>query len=133
MSRDSLLSVLSNDCKEVLKRELWIFGAGMTARLYINGLKRLEKDGLYIKGYIDNNPDKWGGEFDGKEIVSLNSLMDKKEDVFILICSYYSNVINQIKKHRFLLEIHLMIIYYHLATVIMPELSNLTFRSFYTN
>lgn len=98
MSRDSLLSVLSNDCKEVLKRELWIFGAGMTARLYINGLKRLEKDGLYIKGYIDNNPDKWGGEFDGKEIVSLNSLMDKKEDVFILICSYYSNVINQIKK-----------------------------------
>ena len=46
MSRDSLLSVLSNDCKEVLKRELWIFGAGMTARLYINGLKRLENGPL---------------------------------------------------------------------------------------
>ena len=58
MSRESFCNILKRDAPNYEGKELWIFGAGMTANLYFNGLKRLEKEGFFIQGYIDNKSGK---------------------------------------------------------------------------
>lgn len=98
MSRKTFCELVKGDIPDYNEKELWIFGAGMTAGLYGNGLQRLEEEGFVISGYIDNNKDKWGREFNGKTIVSFEDILKKKDKVFVLLCSYYSKVNRAIGK-----------------------------------
>ena len=79
MDRKDVEILLEDNVTLVKNKELWIFGAGNTAALYYNGLLRLEKEGFYIKGYIDNDKRKWGQQWNNKEIVSLDSLINRKK------------------------------------------------------
>ena len=101
MSRENIEKVLMENITDIKNKEIWIFGAGNTASLYYNGLLRLEKEGFYIEGYIDNDSNKWNQSFNGKKIVSLCSLQHKRDKVCVLICSIQKNVVSAIKKQLF--------------------------------
>ncbi len=98
MNRKILEKLLSEKYPVFDNKELWIFGAGNTAALCYNGLIRLEKEGFYIKGYIDNDKHKWGKKWNNKDIVSLDSLKDRKNDICVLICSIQSKVVRSISR-----------------------------------
>lgn len=97
MSCKNLEKMLSENMPDIHDKELWIFGAGNTAALYYNGLLRLEKEGFYITGYTDNNKNKWNTVFNDKPVVSPDSLLPRKNDICILICSIQSEVVTSIK------------------------------------
>lgn len=96
MSREALKELLNQNIPDYSNKELWVFCAGITAVLYKNGLDRLEKENIFIAGYIDNN--KAGEVFNDKNVVKLDSLKDKKNNILVLICTYYSNVIESVSK-----------------------------------
>lgn len=98
MSRESFEKMLRTDIPDISGKELWIFGAGNTANLYYNGLQRLEQEGFVISGYVDNNKDKWGKEFNGKTVVSLASLENVKDKICILLCSIQGNVVKAVSE-----------------------------------
>ena len=52
--REKLLSLLEFD-GDYNFNEIYIWGTGNTSDLYQEGLKRLENEGIFIKGYFDNN------------------------------------------------------------------------------
>lgn len=56
------------------KYDIYIWGTGNTSDLYQEGLKRIKKEGIIIKGYFDNNPSKWGTTYNGKEVLSPDSV-----------------------------------------------------------
>lgn len=90
-NREELVSLLS-DMPNIKGKNLYIWGTGNTAELYREGLKRLTDEGFMIKGYCDNNPDKWGKFFDDKEIISPKEL-GKRDSVCVLICSPQKRVV----------------------------------------
>lgn len=90
-NREELVSLLS-DMPGIKGKNLYIWGTGNTAELYREGLKRLTDEGFMIKGYCDNNPDKWGKFFDDKEIISPKEL-GKRDSVCVLICSPQKRVV----------------------------------------
>lgn len=96
MTRKDVEKMLVEDFPEIENKELWIFGAGNTAALYHNGLVRLEKEGFYITGYIDNDERKWGKKWNNKDVVSIETLKNRKSDICILICSIQSRVVSSI-------------------------------------
>ncbi|MBR6223507.1 MAG: FkbM family methyltransferase [Lachnospiraceae bacterium] len=98
MSREKLCSFLKKDIPQIEGKKLWIFGAGNTSVLYYNGLMRLEKEGFYIEGYVDNDSTKWGQTFNGKTVVSLDSLENRKNEICILICSIQAKVIKALSE-----------------------------------
>lgn len=114
MDRKDVEILLEDNVTTVKNKELWIFGAGNTAALYYNGLLRLEKEGFYIKGYIDNDKRKWGQQWNNKEIVSLDSLINRKKNICILICSIQSKVVDSISRQLSEAEFE----YYHIDEVI---------------
>ena len=115
MGRKDIEKILREDFPKIKGKELWIFGAGNTAALYYNGLLRLEKEGFLIQGYIDNDRNKWNHLFNGKKVVSLNSLLNEKEKVCILICSIQKKVVDSIKKQ---LSVEGFNDFYHIDEVI---------------
>lgn len=115
MSRKNLEKLLSENIPDIHDKELWIFGAGNTAALYYNGLLRLEKEGIFITGYTDNNKSKWNTVFNGKLVVSPDSLLHRKNDICILICSVQSKVVNSIKQQLLSMGFNN---YYHIDDVI---------------
>ena len=81
---------------ELNNKELWIWGTGNTAQLYYEGLIRWQRY-EQIKGYIDNNREKWGKDFLGKKIYAPQDIVNN-ENVIILICSNQSKFVNEIKE-----------------------------------
>lgn len=59
MDRQELSEKLNRDVPTIAGREVWIWGAGHTAQIYQEGLKRIDK--FTIRGYCDNDFGKWGG------------------------------------------------------------------------
>ncbi|MBP3294944.1 MAG: hypothetical protein J6M27_00075, partial [Lachnospiraceae bacterium] len=92
MTRNDLESLLTSNIPDIQNKNLWIFGAGNTAVLYYNGLKRLETEGFFIQGYVDNNSAKWGTTFNDKTVISPEELKTLP-DVCVLVCSIQKNVI----------------------------------------
>ncbi len=115
MGKNEVEKILTENFPDIKNRELWIFGAGNTASLYYNGLIRLQEEGFYIEGYIDNDSNKWNHLFNGKKIFSLQSLTDKKDKICILICSIQSKVFCSIKKQLFEMGFNC---FYHIDEVI---------------
>ena len=67
----------------------YVWGTGNTAQLYQEGIKR---ENIKILGYIDNNPDKWGQEFNGKPVLN-PAQYKEKIDAPILICTAQEKVL----------------------------------------
>ncbi len=98
MTHKDVERLLTENVPEIENKELWIFGAGNTAALYYNGLLRLEKEGFFINGYIDNDKRKWGQKWNHKDVVSLDSLKSRKNRICVLICSIQSKVVSSISR-----------------------------------
>ena len=93
MNREELKKILTTDVPSFEGKDIWIWGAGNTARLYQEGMKRLFKEGFSVKGYCDNNPEKYEvqKEFDSFPIISPKEL-EIMENVIVLICTSVSKV-----------------------------------------
>lgn len=96
--REQMRVLLNTNKPKVEGKELWIWGTGNTAKLYQEGLGRLEKENkLFIQGYCNNNASDWGKTFFGKPIISPDKLKEK-ENVCVLICSPQSKIIQALDK-----------------------------------
>lgn len=94
--RDRLNNLLDCDI-DFNSYQLLVWGTGNTTDLYQEGLKRLEKEGIVVKGYFDNNAEKWGTTYNGKEVFSPESLSEF-ESPFVLVSSTRWSTIRQIGK-----------------------------------
>ncbi len=81
-----------NILPNVKSDRFYVWGTGNTAQLYQEGIKR---ENLNILGYIDNNPDKWGGKFNDNIVLSPAQYKEKM-DAPILICTAQENVLKSI-------------------------------------
>ncbi|MCI8494290.1 MAG: FkbM family methyltransferase [Lachnospiraceae bacterium] len=85
MNRTQLEQILST--KSVKYKEgnkLIVWGAGATADLYMEAFQRLKKEGFYIDGYCDNNPNIQGKSYNGKTVYCPSDL---PKDAFICVCT----------------------------------------------
>lgn len=80
----------------VIKERIFIWGTGNTALLYQEGLRRLEREGFVVEAYVDNDSEKWGGNFCGKRIASPSEIESIKDDVCILICTPQPEIIKSL-------------------------------------
>ena len=102
MDRQALMSRLEENVPDILGKEVWIWGIGNTARLYQEGLKRI--DLFEICGYCDNNSEYWGKSLYGKQVISPDELR-KHSNVIVLICSPQKEVIQSVGQQLKGLEI----------------------------
>ena len=89
-TRDHLEQLLKCDM-DFPSYDYYIWGTGNTSDLYQEGLKRLEAEGIEIKGYFDNDPAKWGREYYGKPVFSPKDAEKLKN---VLIIALIMNCIN---------------------------------------
>lgn len=75
--------------------DYYIWGTGNTSDLYQEGLKRLEAEGIEIKGYFDNDPAKWGKDYFGKPVFSPKDA-EKLNNVLMLVSTPRPQVIREI-------------------------------------
>lgn len=96
-------------------KNIYIWGTGNTALLYQEGLHRLEEEkALSIKGYVDNNPQKWGCEFCCKPVISPQELITLQNPC-IFICSPQPRVISAIRQQLSELQVEC----YHIDEAIL--------------
>lgn len=95
VDRITLERALNENVPDISGKNIWIWGAGNTARLYQEGLRRLGREELFVQGYIDNDPDKIGKQFNGKPVISSEELK-KIENVCVLLCSIRSEVLEEV-------------------------------------
>ena len=93
MDRQELSEKLNRDVPTIAGREVWIWGAGHTARTYQEGLKRIDK--FTICGYCDNDSEKWGGYLSGKPIISPEELR-RQGNICVLICTPQEKVVTEV-------------------------------------
>ncbi len=86
---------ITGEMREVLNRDIYLWGTGNTAELYREGMLRLAKEGFRIAGYCDNNSDKWEKTFDGKPVISPDTLKGLA-NVCVLICSPQKRVVQAV-------------------------------------
>lgn len=95
--REELEKILTDGLPEISGKAVYIWGTGNTALLYQEGIKRLEKENFFtIKGYCDNNSERWGRQFCGKTVLSPDELLKVKNSM-ILICSAQRVVCRNVK------------------------------------
>lgn len=96
MSRKTLTEILETEVPVIEGKKIYIWGAGNTALLCQEGIKRLEKEKFFqISGYCDNNSEKWGTSFCGKPVIAPNDLT-KIQDICVLICSTQKRVCEEV-------------------------------------
>ena len=88
VSREELYNILMKDRPDLEGKKIFIWGTGNTALLYQEGLKRLEKEGLFVNGYCDNHIEKFQNNktFCGKIVLGVEELKAEK-DIYVLICT----------------------------------------------
>ena len=97
ISREILEKFLGENIPQIEGKDIWVWGTGNTASLYQEGFERLEKEGVFIQGYCDNNSAKWGKSFNSKPVLSPDELK-KKENICLFVCSTQIKVIKEIGK-----------------------------------
>lgn len=97
LNRDKLEKFLCENVPNISGKQIWVWGAGNTSQLYQEGLKRLRQEEFVIEGYIDSAPSKIGKLFNGKPIISPESLK-KMKNICVLICSIRSEVVKEISE-----------------------------------
>lgn len=76
-----------------------IWGTGKIAQLFFeSGILEIEKSGIEIIGFVDNNNLKWGTEFSGKKIYSPNDIRTMVFDKLVICLrgDFYTQVYRQI-------------------------------------
>ncbi|WP_202107728.1 FkbM family methyltransferase [Succinivibrio dextrinosolvens] len=81
----------------------YVWGTGNTAQLYQNSFYA---ENIKIKGYIDNNCDKWGGVINNIKIYSPKILSNFTDNDLVLICSPTPSVYDEISVQLTELEIN---------------------------
>jgi len=67
-------------------QEVYIFGAKELGKRFYDFFAEA---GIKVLGFIDNDPNKQNQEFCGCKIININSLLDKKDKVTVVIASIY--------------------------------------------
>lgn len=81
----------------VIERRYFIWGTGSLAKQFSQFYAK-ELSRLNLCGYIDNNPQKWGKEFFGRNIYSPDILKTGGEKSIIITTQYKEEIIKQIKE-----------------------------------
>lgn len=95
-ARECLQAQLTENIPQTEGKELIIYGMGNTARLYYEGIKRLEKEGFEISGYCSSNS-RDGELFLDKPVYSLETLASKG-NALALICTPTPAAIREISE-----------------------------------
>lgn len=73
-----------------------IFGAGQYG---IEVLKELDRRGVYVECFCDNNSNKWETKVEGIKCISIDELCERKDKLLVLVClSQEKEVYTQLKK-----------------------------------
>ncbi len=67
-----------------MKKRIFLFGTGKISKKYTNILENLS---VKIFGYIDNDENKWGSLFFGREIQSPNKLKEEPDAIIVIACA----------------------------------------------
>lgn len=97
MERLELEKLLCENIPQLSGKQVWIWGAGNTAELYFEGLKRLEKEGFLFEGYIDKAVSKKNKIFNGKPVMD-PEMLSGRDNICVLICTIRPEVIKDIKE-----------------------------------
>lgn len=84
--REELLRSL--DKEALINKEAFIFGTGHIAKLYANGLRRLDK--IKIEGFCVSSPSVLS--FEGKKVLTIDEIIHNVERPLILVCSWQYEV-----------------------------------------
>ena len=82
-----------------MMKKIYIFGAGSLGK-YVYEL--MKEDGIF--GFIDNSEEKQKQGFMGKKVFALNEVLEKKEEIFVIIAvaeRHYREVYQQLCKAGF--------------------------------
>lgn len=93
MDRLTFMLRLEENVPDIKGKEVWIWGTGNTARLYLEGIKRINL--FEICGYCDNSSEYWGKSLYGKQVISPDEL-EKRSNIIVLICSPQKEVIQSV-------------------------------------
>lgn len=89
----SRVSAIEEKLRENDELRVYIFGSGPTGRKVF---RMLEKFSSQIEGYLDNNPDLWGGEIDGCKVWAPHKiLVQGGQNRFVVVASGASPVIER--------------------------------------
>lgn len=105
--REQFLKVLQTDVPSICGKQLIIWGMGNTARLYQEGLRRLEKEGFCIYAYCDSHVKE--PLFYGKPAIRPEELR-KVQNACVMVCTPTPSLIAEIGKRldAMQLEWHLL-------------------------
>lgn len=70
---------------------VYIFGTGELYKRYKHLFENMD-----VLGLVDNNPEKWGMELDGRKVISPNELKGKEFDYIILASIHYEEMRDQL-------------------------------------
>lgn len=79
--------------KYEMNKKIILFGTGKISKTYTEILNRFS---IKIKGYVDNDPKKWGTYFWGKQIHNPNILKNLKEIIIVIACGDMGAVTSQL-------------------------------------
>lgn len=85
----------------ILSKDIVLFGAGNKA---IETTKELSEYDLVPSFYVDNDTNKWGTIFEGKEVKNPNCLTENRDKTLIIIASQYMEEIKEQLNKMGLLE-----------------------------
>lgn len=68
-------------------KKIYIWGTGKYGRKVLDAV---HTENCEVKGFIDNNPAKWGEFFEGVEIVSFRAISEDYDVIIISIINYYA-------------------------------------------
>ncbi len=71
--------------------KVYIFGTGKLYKRYMHLFESMD-----VLGFVDNNPDKWGLELNGRKIMSPSELQKVDFDYVFLLSIYYNDMRNQL-------------------------------------
>lgn len=119
--RERFLKALQTNVPSIDGKQLVIWGMGNTARLYQEGLRRLEKEGFCISAYCDSRiKEGQAGEqaalFYGKPAISPEKLREM-EQVCVLVCTPTPGLIAEIGR-----ELDAMQLEWHLLDEVILKL-----------
>ena len=92
-SQERYEKYFGNIFKNVSGRQVYLFGAGRYTKWFLNKYGRA----CEIAGLLDNDPEKWGGSYEGLEIFAPEKLRTLKAPYKVLICiKNYQDVLDQL-------------------------------------
>lgn len=94
---DFLKIIVDKDGRIDEGKKYIIFGAGILAR---NTLNIMGKD--QVECFVDNDPNKWGKYYEGKEVRNADFLLSHRDDYNLVIAvgvSYIGQIIEQLAEH----------------------------------